>query len=206
MFFEVDARIRLGDAALVIAFASDAPLTALVGRSGAGKTSTLNMIAGLLRPDAGTIRVAGETLFDSDAGIDLPPERRRTGYVFQDHRLFPHKRVRANLRYGRRPDGWIGFDDVVGLLGIGHLLDRWPRTLSGGEAQRVAIGRALLSAPRFLLMDEPLSALDRARRDEIAGLVVRIRDTLKVPILLVTHDEAEVARLGAARIVIGEQP
>ena len=112
--------------------------------------------------------------------------------------------MRANLVYGARANGWIAQDDVVALLGIGHLLDRWPRSLSGGEAQRVAIGRALLSAPRFLLMDEPLSALDRARRDEIAALILRIRDGLDVPILLVTHDEAEVQRLGAYRITVGD--
>ena len=204
MSFEVRVSKRLGEAEVGLDFASDAPLTALVGRSGAGKSSTLNMIAGLLRPDSGRIVVAGETLFDDFAGINFPPERRRAGYVFQDHRLFPHKRVHANLRYGARADGWIAEDDVVALLGIGHLLDRWPRSLSGGEAQRVAIGRALLSGPRFLLMDEPLSALDRARRDEIAGLILRIRDGLKVPILLVTHDETEVERLGAHRIQVGD--
>ena len=204
MSFEVRIAKRLSDADISVDFASGAPLTALVGHSGAGKTSVLNMIAGLLKPDAGRIAVSGEALFDSATGIDLPPERRRVGYVFQDHRLFPHTRVRANLMYGARPDGWIGFADVVALLGIGDLLDRWPRTLSGGEGQRVAIGRALLSAPRFLLMDEPLSALDRARRDEIASLILRIRDALEVPILLVTHDEGEVERLGAVRVPIGE--
>ena len=205
MSFEVRVTKALGDAEIATDFASDAPLTALVGRSGAGKTSILNMIAGLSRPDRGRIAVAGETLFDAATRINLAPETRRAGYVFQDHRLFPHKRVRANLLYGAgRGGGWIGFDDVVALLGVGRLLDRWPRTLSGGEAQRVAIGRALLSGPRFLLMDEPLSALDNARRDEIGALILRIRDALRVPILLVTHDQREVERLGAARIAIGD--
>ena len=204
MSFEIDVVRRLGEARIALALRSAAPLVALVGRSGIGKTSVLNMVAGLLRPDAGRIAIADETLFDGRGGIDLPPERRRAGYVFQEHRLFPHRRVRANLLYGAQAGGagLIGFDEAIDLLGIRHLLDRWPRTLSGGEAQRVAIGRALLSSPRFLLMDEPLAALDRARRDEIAGLILRIRDTIALPILLVTHDEAEVGRLGAERVAM----
>jgi molybdate transport system ATP-binding protein len=165
------------------------------------------MIAGLLRPDHGTIRVAGETLFDSARGIDLPPERRRAGHVFQDNRLFPHRRVRDNLLYGwklARPDQrWMGLEEAAAFLGIGHLLDRWPRSLSGGEAQRVAIGRALLSAPRFLLMDEPLSSLDTARREEIIAVIERVRDQLALPILYVSHDRAEVERLAATVIPIG---
>lgn len=176
-----------------------AGITALFGPSGAGKTSILNMVAGLLRPDEGRIVVAGELLFDSRAGVDLPPERRRSGYIFQDGRLFPHKRVRANLLYGQRlapPEArWIDLDEVVAFLGIKHLLDRWPRTLSGGEAQRVAIGRALLSGPRFLLMDEPLSSLDASRREEILRVIERIRDDLGLPILYVSHDRTEVERL-----------
>lgn len=199
MSFEIDVRCRLGSARIALSLRAGAGITALFGPSGAGKTSILNMVAGLLRPDEGRIVVAGELLFDSRAGVDLPPERRRSGYIFQDGRLFPHKRVRANLLYGQRlapPEArWIDLDEVVAFLGIKHLLDRWPRTLSGGEAQRVAIGRALLSGPRFLLMDEPLSSLDASRREEILRVIERIRDDLGLPILYVSHDRTEVERL-----------
>lgn len=198
MSFEVDVRKRLGDADIALAFAGGAGLTALFGPSGSGKTSLLNMIAGLLRPDAGRIVVDGELLFGD--GVDLPPERRHCGYVFQDGRLFPHMHVRANLTYGRRGDSWIGFDDVVALLGLESLLDRWPATLSGGETQRVALGRALLSNPRFLLMDEPLASLDARRAGEIMTMIERVRDQLKLPILYVSHNRAEVDRL-ATRVV-----
>jgi molybdate transport system ATP-binding protein len=204
MSFEIRVSRKLGECLITLDLEPGPGLTALFGPSGAGKTSLLNMVAGLLRPDRGRIAVGAETLFDGEAGINLPPERRRSGYIFQEERLFPHKRVRANLAYGMKlaaPETrWIGFDEVVAFLGIGHLLDRWPRTLSGGEAQRVAIGRALLAAPRFLLMDEPLSSLDAARREEIMRVIERIRDELKLPILYVSHDRAEVERL-ATRIV-----
>jgi len=202
MSFNVDVSLARGVAGVRARFATGAGLTALFGPSGAGKTSLLDMIAGLIRPDAGRIVVAGEVLFDAARGIDLPAERRACGYVFQDMRLFPHKRVRDNLLYGwhlappeRR---WIALEEVVGFLGIAHLLDRRPRTLSGGEAQRVAIGRALLSGPRFLLMDEPLASLDARRRAEILGVIERVRDELAVPILYVSHDRAEVDRLAGA--------
>jgi molybdate transport system ATP-binding protein len=194
MSFEVDVLRRFADAEVRLSFTSGSGLTALFGPSGAGKTSVLNMVAGLLRPDAGRVAVAGETLFEAGR-IDLPPERRRAGYVFQDGRLFPHRSVAANLRYGLRADGWLGFDEAVAFLGLGDLLDRRPRTLSGGEAQRVAIGRALLSGPRFLLMDEPLASLDAARADEIMRVIERIRDELRLPILYVSHQAAEVERL-----------
>ena len=168
------------------------------------------MVAGVARPDSGRIVVDGCVLFDSAAGIDLPPEARHAGYVFQDGRLFFHRRVRANLLYGWNraapADRWIGFDEVVELLGIGHLLDRWPATLSGGEAQRVAIGRALLSGARFLLMDEPLASLDAPRKREIVEVIVRLRDELKLPILYVSHDEAEVTALATQRIDLGAAP
>lgn len=210
MSFEIDVAARLGEARVATDFTSAARLTALVGPSGVGKTSILNMVAGLLRPARGRIMVGGQTLFDSAKGIDVPPERRRAGYVFQEARLFPHRRVSANLLYGHRiapPEHrWINLEEVTGFLGIGHLLDRWPATLSGGEARRVAIGRALLSGPRFLLMDEPLSSLDRARRDEIMAVIERIRDQLRLPILYVTHDEAEVERLAGQRVVIEREP
>jgi molybdate transport system ATP-binding protein len=202
--FDIDVALVRGAARIAARFASPSGLTAMLGPSGAGKTSVLDMVAGLLRPDRGRIVVAGEVLFDSEAGIYVPPERRACGYVFQDIRLFPHRSVRDNLLYGWRlappTRRWIGLDEVVNFLGIGHLLERKPATLSGGEAQRVAIGRALLSGPRFLLMDEPLSSLDIARREEIMAVVERIRDELKLPILYVSHDRAEVNRL-AQRVV-----
>jgi molybdate transport system ATP-binding protein len=208
--FEVDVSLRRGEAQIAARFCGprvdQAGLTALFGRSGAGKTSVLDMVAGLVRPDAGRIAVGGHVLFDSARGIDLPPERRGCGYVFQDHRLFPHLSVEANLRYGWRlaapEQRWIAPEVAIGFLGIGHLLARRTRNLSGGEAQRVAIGRALLSGARCLLLDEPLSSLDMARREEIMRLIERIRDELRLPILLVSHDRAEVDRLAAQVVTI----
>jgi molybdate transport system ATP-binding protein len=201
MSFRVTVEKRLGEAEIAVSFRSDAGLTALFGPSGSGKTSILNMIAGLLTPDRGRIAVGGELLFGD--GVDRPPEDRHAGYVFQDGRLFPHLKVRANLLYGaRRGSGKLGLDEVVELLGLRALLDRWPRTLSGGEAQRVAIGRALLSAPRFLLLDEPLASLDRARADEIMTMIERVRDELGLPILYVSHNRAEVDRLAAQVVEI----
>ncbi len=209
MSFDVDVARRLGDTTIAARFSVGGGLTALTGPSGAGKSSVLAMVAGLLRPDRGHVRVGGVTLFDKAAGIDLPPDRRRIGTVFQDGRLFPHRRVRANLLYGHRlatpEDRWIGLDEVVAFLGIGHLLDRWPRSLSGGEAQRVAIGRAVLSGARSLLMDEPLSSLDMARRAEIMTLIERVRDELAIPILYVTHDTIEAERLATRRITLEDQ-
>ncbi|MEG8050784.1 ATP-binding cassette domain-containing protein [Sphingomonas aurantiaca] len=193
MSFEIDIEKRLGDARIALTLDAGQGATVLFGPSGVGKSSILNMVAGLLRPDRGRIAIDGETLFGD--GFDLPPERRRAGYVFQEARLFPHMRVRANLLYGARGEA-ERFEDSIGFLGIGHLLDRWPRTLSGGEAQRVAIGRALLSKPRFLLLDEPLSSLDRARRDEIMRAIEHVRDVLALPILMVTHDPEEAERIG----------
>ena len=193
MSFDIRVEKQLGDTRIALTLAAGEGATVLFGPSGAGKSSILNMVAGLLRPDAGHIAVAGKTVFGD--GIDLPPERRRAGYVFQEARLFPHMRVRANLLYGARGVA-EGLEDVTGFLGIGHLLDRWPRTLSGGEAQRVSIGRALLSRPRFLLLDEPLSSLDRGRREEIMVAIEHVRDVLKLPILMVTHDPEEADRIG----------
>lgn len=193
MSFEIDIEKRLGDTQVALTLTASEGATVLFGPSGVGKSSVLNMVAGLLRPDRGRIAVGGETLFDD--GIDLPPERRHAGYVFQEARLFPHKRVRANLLYGVRGAA-EGFEETTAFLGIGHLLERWPRTLSGGEAQRVAIGRALLSRPRFLLLDEPLSSLDRARREEIILAILHVRDVLRLPILMVTHDPDEAERIG----------
>lgn len=207
MSFELTLRHRIGERTIALDLASDAALTALVGPSGAGKSTVLNCIAGLIRPDAGRIAVAGEVLFDRAGGIDLPPEARRVGYVFQDARLFPHMTVAANLAYGEklaRPEHrWIDRKRVVDLLGIGDLLARWPATLSGGEVRRVAIGRALLSAPRFLLLDEPLASLDAARAEGIRRLIEQIRDELALPILLVSHDGAEVERLAGRIVTLG---
>ena len=204
--FAVDIVLNRGSTRITVQFTAPPGLTALLGPSGSGKTSTLDMIAGLVRPDHGRIVVAGEVLFDSAAGICLPPEARACGYVFQDHRLFPHRTVRDNLLYGWRlaPTArrWITPEDVIDFLGIGGLLGRAPRTLSGGEAQRVAIGRALLSGPRVLLLDEPLSSLDPPRRDEIMTVIERIRDELKLPILYVSHDRAEVGRLAQTIVPI----
>ncbi|MES2754619.1 MAG: ATP-binding cassette domain-containing protein [Pseudomonadota bacterium] len=198
MSFEVMLTKWRGDVDVRCGFVAEAGLTVLFGASGAGKTSVLDMIAGLLRPDAGRVAVAGRVLFDSTAGTDLPPDQRRAGYVFQDARLFPHLSVRDNLTYGGGP-----IDARLDFLGIDHLLDRWPRSLSGGEARRVAIGRALLSDPEFLLLDEPLSSLDRARREEVMVALEHLRDHAGLPILLVTHDQAEAERLGNRIVEIG---
>ena len=198
MHFDVDIAVSVGDSDIACAFTAEAGLTVLFGPSGVGKSSVLNMIAGLRTPDRGHVRVSGTTLFDSGTGVDLPVERRRAGYVFQDSRLFPHMRVAANLHYGNARATMV--DAISHLLDIAHLFDRWPRTLSGGEAKRVAIGRALLSDPAFLLLDEPTASLDRARAEEVERAIVNVRDELNLPILMVTHDRAEAERL-ATRIV-----
>jgi len=207
MSFEVDVILRRGEADVAVCFSGTAGITALFGRSGAGKTSVLDMLAGLVRPDKGRIVVSGQVLFDSALGINQPPEARGCGYVFQDHRLFPHLSVESNLLYGwrrARPDQrWITLEETCAFLGIGHLLARRPRHLSGGEAQRVAIARALMAGARFLVMDEPLSSLDAARREEIMGLIERIRDDLRLPILYVSHDRAEVERLASMVVQVG---
>lgn len=210
MSFEVRLRHRIGGRDIMLDFVSDARLSALVGPSGTGKTTVLNCIAGLVRPAAGRIAVDGRVLFDAADRIDLPPEKRRAGYVFQDARLFPHREVAANLAYGERfapsADRWTTRAEIAEFLGITHLLDRWPATLSGGETRRVAIGRALLAAPRFLLLDEPLASLDRERAEGIQALIERIRDELALPILLVSHDRAEVDRLAGRVVTLIEAP
>lgn len=188
-------------------FASDAGITALFGRSGAGKTTLVNAIAGLVRPDDGRIAVNGECVFDSAQGIDVPIERRRVGYVFQDARLFPHLTVRGNLNYGYAlavpNERYVNTGQVVELLGLGHLLDRRPAHLSGGEKQRVAIGRALLASPRVLLMDEPLAALDHLRRHEIMRYIECLHAEIKVPIVYVTHSVEEIVRLAEVVVIMG---
>ena len=202
MSFNIALRFQAGERDRECAIASAAKVVAVTGPSGAGKTTLLNCIAGLRRPLSGHIRIGGETLFDSAAGTDLPPERRRGGYVFQDLRLFPHKTVAANLAYGERHEAWMTRAEALEFLGIAHLAQRYPATLSGGEAKRVAIGRALLAAPQFLLLDEPLTSLDMTRGEEILRLMERIRDELSLPILLVSHAAAEVARLAEEVVVL----
>lgn len=205
MSFDVDVELRRGDFLLKAAFHAEAGLTALFGPSGAGKTSVLNMIAGVLKPARGRIAAEGVVLFDSAGGIDLKPEARRVGYIFQDARLFPHMSVEANLLYGHAlntANRYATPDHIIDLLGIRSLLGRRPASLSGGEQQRVAFGRAILASPRLLLMDEPLASLDDARKQEILPYIERLRDELKIPILYVTHARAEVDRLAAAVVTI----
>jgi len=201
----VDVQKQLGEFQLAAAFASEGRVTGLFGASGAGKTSLVNIIAGLLPPDRGTITIDDETLDDTTKGVHVPAWRRRIGYVFQDARLFPHLNVAQNLDYGRRMNGLS--DDaaqkkrVTDLLDIGHLLNRRPGKLSGGERQRVALGRALLSKPRLLLLDEPLGSLDEGRRAEILPYLVRLRDEARIPMVYVSHDAAEMRQL-ATQIVL----
>jgi molybdate transport system ATP-binding protein len=201
----VDVSKQLGEFAIEASFASEGQVTGLFGASGAGKTSIISMIAGLLRPDRGTIAIDGETLDDCAARVHVPAHRRRIGYVFQDVRLFPHLDVRHNLDYGRRMNR-LGDDPaqrarVTDLLDIASLLDRRPGQLSGGERQRVALGRALLARPRLLLLDEPLGSLDEGRKAEILPYLVRLRDEVGVPMVYVCHDPDEM-RLLATQIVM----
>jgi molybdate transport system ATP-binding protein len=207
----VDVEKQLGAFALAARFTASGGVTALFGPSGAGKTTIANMIAGLVTPERGSIAVDNSMLFDAATGIDVPPHRRRIGYVFQEGRLFPHLSVRKNLDYGRRMNGHAydakEFARIVQLLDIGNLLDRRPRALSGGERQRIAVGRALLTRPRLLLLDEPLASLDSARKHEILPYLVRLRDEAQMPMIYVSHDAGElrqiatnVVRLDAGRV------
>ncbi|WP_210484997.1 molybdenum ABC transporter ATP-binding protein [Microvirga antarctica] len=208
MSLVVDIRHQQGAFTLQARFESHGHLTALFGRSGAGKTTLVNAISGLLAPREGRIVVDGQVLFDADEGIAVPPHRRRIGYVFQEGRLFPHLSVRQNLLFGRwftpRERRAASFDDVVAMLGIDHLTERRPATLSGGEKQRVAIGRALLADPQLLLMDEPLASLDDERKAEIYPYIERLRDAGRVPIVYVTHSVAEIARLSTSIVLLSE--
>lgn len=186
-----------GNCLIDVAFHSDAEgITALFGPSGAGKSSVVNMVAGLQRPDSGKISIQGHCLFDSTTGVNLPPEKRNIGYVFQEGCLFPHLSVKANLLYGRHRRNHSGkstdFTKVIEVLGIGHLLSRKPYTLSGGEKQRVAFGRAVLSNPAILLMDEPLASLDKARKEEMLPFIKELNRQFGIPILYVSHSLEEI--------------
>jgi molybdate transport system ATP-binding protein len=192
---------RLGDFSLDARFESTSLVTAVFGPSGSGKTTVVNMIAGLVTPNRGRIALDDTVLFDAGAGINVPAHRRQIGYVFQEGRLFPHLTVAANLDYGRRMSGLKAdpaeTDRIVGLLNIGHLLDRRPGKLSGGERQRVAVGRALLMRPRLLLLDEPLASLDAARKREILPYLEKLRDEARVPMVYVSHHPGELRRIAS---------
>lgn len=202
---EVDALRSLGDFTVEARFTSNTGITALFGRSGAGKSSVINMVSGLLKPDRGRIAVDDRILFDSALGIDLPPWQRKVGYVFQAGHLFPHLTVRRNLCYGRWftpvSHRYLEFDRVLRLLDLEHLLDRRPHSLSGGEKQRVAIGRALLTSPKLLLMDEPLASLDVLMKNEILPYIERLND-MGIPILYVSHSLEELARLANTLVLL----
>ncbi len=202
---------RLGDFRLDAEFEADGnSITGLFGKSGAGKSSLINMVAGLVSPDCGYISIGKDVLFDAKKGINLPAEKRRIGYIFQDSRLFPHMNVRANLTYGMTGSSSGGgssneemsFDRVVDLLGIASLLDRRPKNLSGGEKQRIAIGRALLSNPRLLLMDEPLASIDVQRRNEILPFIERLRDEIGMMVIYVSHAIEEVIHLADKMVLL----
>ena len=196
----VDIQKSLGEFHLQTQFEAPAGVTAIFGPSGSGKTSVVNAVAGLSRPDSGRITVDDDVLFDSASGVNLPPHKRRIGYVFQEARLFPHMTVLRNLRYGGQHDE----AQVIAVLGLDDLLQRMPAGLSGGERQRVALGRALMCEPLLLLMDEPLAALDTARKAEILPYIERLRDTVKIPVLYVSHDMSEVARLATTLVVLNK--
>jgi molybdate transport system ATP-binding protein len=202
----VDVSKQLDEFTVEAKFASEGRVTGLFGASGAGKTSLINMIAGLLRPDRGAIAIDDETLDDTSARLHVAVHRRRIGYVFQDARLFPHLDVRKNLDYGRRMNHLAADETlwrrVTELLDIGHLLDRRPGKLSGGEQQRVALGRALLSQPRLLLLDEPLGSLDEERKEEILPYLVRLRDEAGIPMVYVSHDPSELRKLATQIAII----
>lgn len=204
---DIDISRKLGDFDLSVAFRSEGQVTALFGRSGAGKSSVVKVIAGLVTPARGHIRIGGDTLFDSAKRINLGVERRRAGVVFQDGRLFPHLRVKENLLYGfQRARGArpIQPDGVIEVLGLGGLLDRYPAKLSGGERQRVALGRALLMQPRILLMDEPLASLDAERKAEVLPYFGMLASKFGIPIVYVTHDADEVFELAHHLVLIND--
>ncbi len=203
---EADVTHRLGGFTLDAKFAAGGRIIALFGPSGSGKTSLINIIAGLIRPERGRVAIEGTVLTDTAAGIFLPPHRRKLGAVFQEGRLFPHLSVRQNLLYGawfaRAAHKETNLSRVASLLGIEQLLGRYPGGLSGGEKQRVAIGRALLASPALLLMDEPLASLDEPRKLEIIPYLERLRDEARIPIIYVSHSVAEVSRLSDTLVIL----
>ncbi len=205
---KIATRHQLPNLALDIDLEAHAGVTALFGPSGSGKTTIANITAGLLRPDWAELRIGDRILCDSDRGIWLPPHQRRIGYIFQDARLLPHLSVQQNLLYGRRfargRKTRQSYDDIIAMLGLEHSLTRRPAHLSGGEKQRVAIGRALLSDPDLLIADEPLAALDQSRKMEILPYFEQLRDTLSVPILYVSHSQTEVARLATSVVALSK--
>lgn len=203
---EVEVEKQLGAFAIAAGFRSESRATALFGPSGSGKTTIVNMIAGLIAPDRGRIVCNGRVLFDGKAAVNIPPHRRRIGYVFQDGRLFPHLSVTGNLEYGRRMCG-LGrdhaeWDRIIAMLDLGDLLDRRPGKLSGGERQRIAIGRALLTRPQLLLLDEPLASLDTARKRDIMPYLERLRDETGVPMVYVSHHAGELRRIASTVVRI----
>ncbi len=203
----VDVGKKQGDFNLEMAFeAPGSGVTALFGNSGAGKTSLINIIAGLTPPDRGRVILGQTPLFHGEQGIDLPPEKRRIGYVFQEGRLFPHLTVASNLTFGMKllspEERVVKFDHVVELLGIGHLLKRRPSKLSGGEKQRVAMGRALLTSPRLLLMDEPLASLDESRKKEVLPFIRLLAREMAIPILYVSHSPDEIVSLADSLVLL----
>ena len=204
----VQLRKRRSEFSLDLQFSvPESGVVALFGASGCGKSTTANLIAGLITPDSGFIQLGNEVLLDTAQNINQPAEQRRIGYVFQDARLFPHYTVEGNLRYGlqrARQQPVIKFDAVVTLLGLEPLLQRRPQQLSGGEKQRVALGRALLAQPRLLLLDEPLASLDQPRREEVLPYLERVRDQLKIPMVYISHQFEEVLRL-ATEVVLMQQ-
>ncbi|PTX56942.1 molybdate transport system ATP-binding protein [Litoreibacter ponti] len=203
MSVKVDIRHRFDGFSLETQFASEGGVTALFGPSGSGKTSIINALAGLLTPDEGRIEIGGRVLFDSAAGINVPTHKRRVGYVFQEPRLFPHMTARQNFDYGRpRPLITERHDPAIQALGIRHLLDRDVRGLSGGEAQRVSIARALMSNPSILLLDEPLSALDATRKAEVLPYLQALFSEAQIPVFYVSHAMEEVAQLATDLIVL----
>lgn len=201
---QVRVRRHVGAFHLDVGFDVEAhEILAVHGPSGSGKTTLINLLAGLERPDSGRIVIDNRVLFDSARGINVKAEARRIGYVFQDCRLFPHMSVASNLKYGRHRGGSrADFDQVVALLDLGALLRRRPGSLSGGEKQRVAIGRALLSEPRILLLDEPLASIDQKRKEEILPFIRRLRDEFDLPIVYVTHAPDEIAKIADRSIRI----
>ncbi|QSX33771.1 molybdenum ABC transporter ATP-binding protein ModC [Shewanella avicenniae] len=200
----IDIQKRLGDTLLEVNSALPTfGVSAIFGRSGAGKTSLVNILGGLAIPDVGRIQLGDRVLFDGQRNINLRPEQRATGFVFQDARLFPHYSVRGNLNYGRpRQPNQRLFDTVVALLGLDKLLKRYPAALSGGEKQRVAIGRALLTEPELLLMDEPLASLDLPRKQELLPYLQRMAAELKLPIVYVSHSLDEILQLADHMLVL----